>query len=223
MDTPSIDIQNIRAHYGNTYLLEENLPSTNPFTLFDIWFREVASETGLTPEEISAVCVSTVGKDLRPSSRMILLKDYTPTGFSFCTNFISRKGNQLEENPNAAMLFYWPKVNRQVRVEGVVEKLPDEKAVDFWNQRPLASRISSKLSVQSEVVPDRQYLETKRMELTELAEREGSYAITKLESWGGYHLVPKYFEFWQGQSDRLHDRIVFERDVDVWLLKRLSP
>ncbi|UMM41182.1 hypothetical protein L5515_017556 [Caenorhabditis briggsae] len=223
METPSIDIQNIRAQYGNTYLLEENLPSTNPFTLFDIWFREVASETGLTLEEISPVCVSTVGKELRPSSRMVLLKDYTPTGFSFCSNYSSRKGSQLDENPNASMLFYWPKVNRQVRVEGVVEKLQDEKAVNYWNQRPLSSRISSKLSVQSEVVPDRQYLEAKRTELIELAEREGSHAITKPDSWGGYHLVPRYFEFWQGQSDRLHDRIVFERDVDVWLLKRLSP
>ncbi|KAF1761690.1 hypothetical protein GCK72_009946 [Caenorhabditis remanei] len=226
MDTPSVDIQNIRAKYNNSqepYLLEENLPTTDPFSLFDTWFRDVASQSDLTFEEINAVSLSTVGKDLRPSSRMVLLKAYTPTGFSFFTNYTSRKGHQLEENPNAAMLFYWPKVNRQVRVEGVVEKLPDEMAVAYWNSRPLASRIGSKSSLQSEVVPNRQFLESKKAELTDLAEREGSHAITKPTAWGGFHLIPRYFEFWQGQSDRLHDRIVFERDMDIWLLKRLSP
>uniref|UniRef100_A0A1I7U3B6 pyridoxal 5'-phosphate synthase n=1 Tax=Caenorhabditis tropicalis TaxID=1561998 RepID=A0A1I7U3B6_9PELO len=226
METPSIDIQNIRAKYNNSedpYLLEEKLPTTNPFTLFDIWFRDVASKADLTFEEINAVSLSTVGKDLRPSSRMVLLKAYTPTGFSFFTNYNSRKGKQLDENPNAAMLFYWPKVNRQVRVEGVVEKLPDEMAVAYWNSRPLASRIGSKASIQSEIVPNRQFLEDKKTELTEMADREGSDTITKPHSWGGFHLIPQYFEFWQGQSDRLHDRIVFERDTDIWLLKRLSP
>lgn len=226
METPSIDIQNIRAKYLNShdpYLLESKLPTTSPFELFDIWFRNVASQSDLTFEEINAVSLSTVGKDLRPSSRMVLLKAYTPTGFSFYTNYTSRKGNQLEENPNAAMLFYWPKVNRQIRVEGVVEKLPDEMAVAYWNSRPVASRIGSKSSDQSKVVPDREFLESKKVALTELSVREGAQAITKPESWGGYHLIPRYFEFWQGQSDRLHDRIVFERDVDVWLLKRLSP
>ncbi|CAL2037286.1 unnamed protein product [Caenorhabditis brenneri] len=226
METPSIDIQNIRAKYNNAqdpYLLEEKLPTTDPFALFDIWFRDVASQSDLTFEEINAVSLSTVGKDLRPSSRMVLLKAYTPTGFSFFTNYTSRKGHQLEENPNAAMLFYWPKVNRQVRVEGVVEKLPNEMAVAYWNSRPLASRIGSKASNQSEVVPNRQFLEDKKSELVEQAEREGHETISKPHSWGGFHLVPRYFEFWQGQSDRLHDRIVFERDTDIWLLKRLSP
>ncbi|EGT52296.1 hypothetical protein CAEBREN_26100 [Caenorhabditis brenneri] len=183
METPSIDIQNIRAKYNNAqdpYLLEEKLPTTDPFALFDIWFRDVASQSDLTFEEINAVSLSTVGKDLRPSSRMVLLKAYTPTGFSFFTNYTSRKGHQLEENPNAAMLFYWPKVNRQ-------------------------------------------FLEDKKSELVEQAEREGHETISKPHSWGGFHLVPRYFEFWQGQSDRLHDRIVFERDTDIWLLKRLSP
>lgn len=96
-------------------------------------------------------------------------------------------------------------------------------AVAYWNSRPVASRIGSKSSDQSKVVPDREFLESKKVALTELSVREGAQAITKPESWGGYHLIPRYFEFWQGQSDRLHDRIVFERDVDVWLLKRLSP
>ncbi|CAI5444882.1 unnamed protein product [Caenorhabditis angaria] len=226
MDTPSIDIQEIRAKYWNKdeeFFLEENLPTTDPFKLFDIWFKQIANISDLSFEEINAVCVSTVGKDLRPSSRMVLLKSYTSDGFSFFTNYNSRKGQQIEENPNAAMLFHWPKTSRQIRIEGAIDKLDDDLAVKYWNSRPLPSRIGSKSSEQSETVPNRQFLENKKRELTELAEREGGQAITKPESWGGYILIPRYFEFWQGQSDRLHDRIVFERDEEVWTIKRLSP
>ncbi|CAB3403163.1 unnamed protein product [Caenorhabditis bovis] len=226
MNTPSVQLQSIRKKYLNEkepYLLEDKLPTTNPFELFDIWFKDIASQSDLTFEEINAVAVSTVGSDMRPSSRMVLLKAYSENGFSFYTNYKSRKGQEIEANPNVAMLFYWPKVSRQVRIEGEVEKLPDELAVEYWNSRPVASRIGSKASEQSQVVKSRDELESKKRELTELAEREGEQSITKPENWGGLNLKPRYFEFWQGQSDRLHDRIVFERDVDVWLMKRLSP
>uniref|UniRef100_A0A183G4B1 pyridoxal 5'-phosphate synthase n=1 Tax=Heligmosomoides polygyrus TaxID=6339 RepID=A0A183G4B1_HELPZ len=157
---------------------------------------------------------------LRPSSRMVLLKSYKPEGFSFYTSYNSRKGRELQENPNACMLFYWPRI----RVEGKVSKLSQEAAIEYWNSRPLASRIGSKSSEQSTEVPNREFLTNKRKALEELAAKEGEASITKPESWGGYLLSPDYFEFWQGQSDRLHDRLVFKKNDDgQWTLKRLSP
>ncbi|CAD6185857.1 unnamed protein product [Caenorhabditis auriculariae] len=225
MDTP-LDIQAWRAIYRNMsepFLLEEKLPTRDPFVLFDLWFRDVATHRELSFEELNAVCLSTVGRDSRPSSRMVLMKAYSTKGVSFYTNYDSRKGVQLSENPNASMLFYWPKVHRQIRIEGEVEKLPMEAAVAYWNSRPLASRIGSKASKQSTTIPDRQFLEDRKAELEKLAAEQGEEAISKPESWGGFILIPRYFEFWQGQSDRLHDRIVFEKDSDVWTLKRISP
>ncbi|GMT18179.1 hypothetical protein PFISCL1PPCAC_9476, partial [Pristionchus fissidentatus] len=137
-------------------LREEELPTKDPFKLFDYWFREVASrKEELTFEEINAVSVATVSADGRPSSRMVLLKSYDEVGFVFYTNYDSRKGQQLAANPNAAMLFYWPLYHRQVRVEGVIERLPTEAAEAYWNTRPISSRIGGKASAQSTVIPDR--------------------------------------------------------------------
>ncbi|PAV67129.1 hypothetical protein WR25_05147 [Diploscapter pachys] len=226
MDTP-VDIRAWRAAYSNRaepFLLEECLPSRNPFILFDHWFKNVAALSDLSFEECNAVCLSTVGKDLRPSSRTVLLKEYSKEGFSFFTNYESRKGKQLKENPQASMLFFWPKVHRQVRIEGKVIKLPAEAAVEYWMSRPLPSRIGSASSYQSEPIENREVLMKRKIELEEIAKSQGEAAITKPENWGGYILKPDYFEFWQGQSDRLHDRIVFTPAEDSeWKLQRLSP
>ncbi|KAE9417943.1 hypothetical protein Angca_007346, partial [Angiostrongylus cantonensis] len=162
-------------------------------------------------------------RDMRPSSRMVLLKSYANDTFSFYTNCNSRKGRELHENPSACMLFYWPKVHRQVRIEGKVSLLSNEDAVAYWNSRPIAGRIGSKSSEQSEVVPNRDYLTSKRKALEKQVEKEGPGSITKPDSWVGYALVPDYFEFWQGQSDRLHDRIEFRKCDGNWKIQRLSP
>ncbi|KAK5964836.1 Pyridoxamine 5'-phosphate oxidase [Trichostrongylus colubriformis] len=188
-----------------------------------IEFKNVAAQEKSTFEERNAVCFSTVGKDMRPSSRVVLLKAYNADGFSFYTNYNSRKGRELQENPYACMLFYWPVVNRQVRVEGKVSKLSKEAAVEYWNSRPLPSRIGSKCSEQSTVIPNRDFLMNKRKALEELAAKEGKASITKPESWGGYILTPDYFEFWQGQSDRVHDRLEFKKNGEEWTMRRLSP
>ncbi|VDD95308.1 unnamed protein product [Enterobius vermicularis] len=205
-------------------ILEENLPSLDPFEVFDVWFKNVASKANVSFEEVNAACVSTCLNG-KPSSRMVLMKEYDKKGFSFYTSYDSRKGKELEANPYACILFYWPKVDRQIRIEGKVEKLPIQMADNYWNSRPLKSRIGSKASDQSTVIPNRQYLIDKRQELTKLAEEKGEGAITRPTSWGGYRVIPNYFEFWQGQSDRVHDRIVFELvdDGKKWIRKRLSP
>ncbi|VDK44741.1 unnamed protein product [Anisakis simplex] len=204
------------------YLLEENLPSKDPFEVFDCWFKDVASRKDISFEEVNAVSVSTAC-DNRPSSRMVLLKEYDRQGFSFYTNLESRKAREIQANPQACMLFYWPRVDRQIRIEGKMELLPSQMAEDYWNSRPAKSRIGSKLSSQSSVIPNRQYLVDKRNELQRLAEEKGDSAITRPDCWGGYRLCPVYFEFWQGQSDRIHDRIVFEKSDKEWTMKRLAP
>ncbi|KAK6741165.1 hypothetical protein RB195_009180 [Necator americanus] len=226
MDEPPLDIRGWRNPYLNKEepeVLEENLPTRDPHKLFDVWFKKIAEIKSTTFEELNTCCFSTVGKDMRPSSRIVLLKAYSAEGFSFFTNYNSRKGKQLEENPYACMLFYWANRHRQIRIEGKVEKLSQEAAVEYWNSRPLSSRIGSKSSEQSTVIPSRQFLIDKRKALQELAEKEGEAAITKPESWGGYILIPDYFEFWQGQSDRVHDRLEFRKTGDKWVMQRLSP
>ncbi|GMS88937.1 hypothetical protein PENTCL1PPCAC_11112, partial [Pristionchus entomophagus] len=239
MNTP-MDIASWRKAYcsDRQHLLEDSLPTRDPFKLFDLWFREVAArKDDLSYEEINAVSVSTVSAEGRPSSRMVLLKSYDDGGFTFYTNYDSRKGTQLAANPNAALLFYWPHFHRQVRVEGLVERVPQEQAIAYWNSRPISSRIGGKASAQSTVIPDREHLERRKHELEQAVASQGETAAAKPPTWGGLLLRPRYFEFWQGQSDRLHDRICFstERpasdsaefvrpsDRPDWHMFRLSP
>ncbi|GMR41338.1 hypothetical protein PMAYCL1PPCAC_11533, partial [Pristionchus mayeri] len=239
MNTP-MDIAAWRKAYNGyqQHLLEDSLPTKDPFKLFDVWFREVAVlKDEISYEEINAVSVSTVSAEGRPSSRMVLLKSYDDKGFTFFTHYDSRKGTQMAANPNAALLFYWPRFHRQVRVEGVVERIPDEQAVAYWNSRPISSRIGGKSSAQSTVIPNREHLERRKHELEKAVASQGETAASKPPTWGGVLLRPRYFEFWQGQSDRLHDRICFSTekppadsadfvrasDRPDWHVFRLSP
>ncbi|CAJ0578786.1 unnamed protein product, partial [Mesorhabditis spiculigera] len=231
-DTP-LDISTWRRHYHNEeepVFLEEKLPTKNPFQLFDIWFKNVASKADLMFEETNAVCVSTVSKDGQPSSRMVLMRSYSHDGFVFHSNYNSRKGRELAENGKVALLFFWSRVHRQVRVEGIAEHWTDAENEAYWNSRPLANRIGTKSSQQSTVIESRQVLLDKKAELEKLAAEEGADAITRPEYWGGFLVRPHTFEFWQGQSDRVHDRLCFTQNPedakpaeDGWYLKRLSP
>uniref|UniRef100_A0AC35TFN5 Pyridoxal 5'-phosphate synthase n=1 Tax=Rhabditophanes sp. KR3021 TaxID=114890 RepID=A0AC35TFN5_9BILA len=221
-----LNCQDIRVPYLNKdepILLEQNLKTANPFELFDGWFKEVAVKSDLSFEEINSVCLSTCLHN-KPSSRMVLMKSYDKEGFVFYTNKVSRKGQELSGNPFAAMLFYWPKLARQVRIEGSVVELALCVADEYWNSRPLASRIGSKSSDQGSTIPNRDVLECRKKELEKVAELEGGNAITRPSTWIGYRLVPHNFEFWQGQSNRLHDRLIFDGSKDgIWSMKRLSP
>ena len=215
-----MDISQLRTAYSNEVLLEENVES-DPFVQFETWFKEVLQNTDIS--EPNAMCLSTCTTDGKPSSRYLLMKSFSRSGFIFFSNHQSRKGIELAENPNACILFYWPNVHRQVRIEGTVSKISDKSSQDYFKTRPKTSQASASISKQSHVVESRQELETK---LKHCLEQYTNCEVPKPPDWGGYLLQPSYFEFWQGHTSRLHDRLVFKRDAknsDCWSVVRLYP
>jgi pyridoxamine 5'-phosphate oxidase len=164
--------------------------------------------------------LSTVRPDGKPNSRIVLLKE-VDTGLVFFTNYNSAKGKELENNPFAAITFFWPVLERQVRFMGKVLKITPEESDEYYFSRPFASQVGAWASPQSEVIPDRAFLETKEVELLKKVNQD---TITRPEHWGGYRLIPEEVEFWQGRSSRLHDRIYYLRNAeDSWEIKRLAP
>lgn len=166
--------------------------------------------------------LATATPDGRPSARMVLLKDVGPRGFVFYTNYRSRKGREIEANPRAALVVHWPSLNRQVRIEGPVERVTDEESDRYFRGRTPESRLSSLASPQSEVIPDRRELEARVQELAERY-RDDPNRIPRPREWGGYRLVPDELEFWQGRTHRLHDRVRYRRDAGAWRIERLAP
>ena len=223
LGTDQVDISQLRVPYSTTRFTEDQLVSrSDPFQQFHSWLQ-----TALKCDEIkeaTAICLSTSTSEGKPSSRMLLVKKYSERGFQFFTNYNSRKGRELTENPYASILFFWPPLHRQVRVEGRVERLSEEESAPYFHSRPHGSQISAAVSTQSAEIPSRDELERKHKELLEKYPDE-SMPVPKPPHWGGFLLVPSMFEFWQGQSNRLHDRIVFSRTEgsSTWTLKRLAP
>lgn len=218
-----VDVSSERTAYSSRTFTEEQLVSrTNPLLQFHAWFKE-AQECAQIPEA-NAVSLSTCTKEGKPSSRMVLMKTFTDSGFTFFSNYESRKGQELEENPNAAMLFYWPQLHYQVRIEGTVKKLSEKESTDYFNSRPKTSQASAVVSCQSRIISSRDDLVARHDALLEEVKGEDQ-VIQKPAHWGGYILSPTVFEFWHGQSNRLHDRIVFTKDTsaETWSIKRLSP
>lgn len=207
-------LSNLRKNYEKGELLEGKIHS-NPFKQFSVWFEEVLNSNIYEP---NAMILATAS-DNKPSARVVLLKGFDGNGFKFYTNYNSRKGQELSVNPNAALLFYWMELERQVRIEGRIEKLSREESLEYFNSRPLESRYGALASNQSEIIPDREYLEKK---FSELKEKYGDNPPMP-ENWGGFILKPNLFEFWQGRPGRLHDRIVYERTESNWRIYRLSP
>ncbi|KAH9616345.1 hypothetical protein KSS87_018323 [Heliosperma pusillum] len=199
---PQVDISSLRENYISPALLEEQV-EPDPFDQFRKWFDD-AIAAGL--KEPNAMALSTASKGGRPSSRMVLLKGVDKTGFVWFTNYGSQKGSEISENPHAALLFYWAGLNRQVRVEGPVEKVSEEESERYFHSRPRGSQIGAIVSQQSSIVLGRQYLQDKYNELEE--NYSDGNVIPKPNYWGGFRLYPKVFEFWQGQASRLHDRAV---------------
>lgn len=189
-----------------------------PIDQFKLWFEQAQESEAHEP---NACAVATVGSDLKPSVRMVLLKTFDVRGFVFFTNYGSKKGKQLSGNPNAAMTFYWPNIERQVRIEGSIEQLDDGENDRYFYSRPRDSQFGSAVSAQSEVATSREELE-KAME--ELRRRVGDGPVPRPAHWGGYRLCPEMLEFWQGRENRLHDRIRYRlQDTDVWIIDRLWP
>jgi pyridoxamine 5'-phosphate oxidase len=209
------DLKHMRQNYLRNQLLESNIDK-NPFVQFKLWFEEVAESDIIEP---NAMTIATATKDGIPSVRVVLLKEFDETGFTFFTNYKSRKGKELEENPNAALLFWWGLFERQIRIEGKIEKISRENSDAYFNVRPLKSRLGALTSNQSVIIENRQVLENK---FSELEKKYGDNPPMP-ENWGGYKLIPSKFEFWQGRRDRLHDRIVYERIDNDWKIYRLSP
>lgn len=190
----------------------------NPFKMFEQWFQEASEAEPVLPE---AVSLATATREGRLSSRIVLLKDFDETGFVFYTNYESRKGMELAENPNAALVFYWRQLERQICITGTVSKVSREESEAYFRTRPRGSQIGALTSSQSQVVASREVLEKRFQQL--MAEYEGR-EVPVPSYWGGYRLSPDTIEFWQGRSDRLHDRFLYKRQSGgPWQLERLSP
>lgn len=199
------------------YIFSEKSVDPDPFLQFDKWYKERLSGKIPIPDTVS---LGTSSRDGAVSVRTVLLKSYNEGGFIFFTNYNSRKGRQIESNPRAAFLFYWPETGRQVRIEGGVLKITEEESDLYFNTRPEESRLSAWASEQSNIIPDRTFLENR------FAFYKNKYSGKKTDRpphWGGYLLRPFWFEFWQERESRLHDRITYSLSGNKWVIHRLAP
>lgn len=214
----AIDAGDLRVDYQADELLESNAPA-NPFDLFGRWFK--AAQESDCPEP-NAMIVATVTASGTPAARVVLLKQVTDEGFVFYTNYNSRKGQELSNTPSAAVVFNWLELQRQVRIEGTVERAPADMSTNYFHSRPKKSQIGAWVSPQSEVIPGREFLEERQQEI-EATYREAD-ELPRPEHWGGYIIKPSLIEFWQGRSSRLHDRLAYTPQADgEWKTVRLAP
>jgi pyridoxamine 5'-phosphate oxidase len=211
-----MDLKSIRKEYTLGSLDVQNTGS-EPFTLFGTWLNE-AIIAGLP--EPTAMTLSTIGADGYPQSRVVLLKSSDHQEFTFFTNYESQKGTALAMHPKAALLFFWPELQRQIRITGDVYKVSKESTAAYFAVRPRGSQLGAWASAQSREIPSRAWLENR---FAELERFYGNNQIPVPEHWGGYAVHPHRIEFWQGRASRLHDRILFERQENGWAKKRLAP
>lgn len=207
------------GHFGHETGLHEDEVSDNPIVQFHLWFQH-ALEMKLPQPEAMTLATCTV--DGRPSARMVLLRGYDERGFVFFTNYQSRKGRELEENPQAALVLFWEPLDRQVRIEGRVEKALPEESDNYFTSRPRGSRLGAWASPQSQILEGREELERRVAEAEERFRMQE--IIPRPPFWGGVRVIPQVIEFWQGRESRLHDRIRFQRlEGEKWRMERLGP
>lgn len=214
MATP--DLAGLRQAYAHADLTEQTADA-DPFRFFARWFDE-AREAGV--REPNAMTLATAGADGQPSARIVLLKGLDARGFAFYTNYRSRKGEDLAANPRAALVFWWEPLERQVRIEGAVERVAETVSDAYFASRPRGSRLGAWASEQSRIVPDRAELEAR---LEEVEEKYDDGHIPRPPHWGGYRVLPARFEFWQGRPNRLHDRLEYVPAEGSWEIRRLAP
>lgn len=211
-----LEIAEIRREYAREELLEENVEE-DPLNQFALWFEQALRSRVIEPNAMSLATADQGGK---PSVRIVLLKGFDGEGFRFFTNYNSRKGRELENNPHASLCFFWPELERQVRIEGQVSKLSREESEEYFSSRPRLSRLGAWASNQSAELASREELE---QNFKEVREKFDNQPIPTPDYWGGFLLIPSAIEFWQGREGRMHDRILYNWESDRWKLKRLSP
>jgi pyridoxamine 5'-phosphate oxidase len=211
------NISSIRTEYKQKQLSEFEA-AKRPLEQFHIWFQQAVSAEA---EEVNAMTLATCDNTGVPSARIVLLKGFDENGFVFFTNYTSQKGLELTENPRAALVFFWPALERQIRITGIVKKISEMESDTYFYSRPLGSQIGAIASPQSQVIPNREWLESKEKEISNSATKEN---VIRPVHWGGYRVQPVNMEFWQGRPSRLHDRLLYTlKDDGTWTMERLAP
>lgn len=209
------DLSDFRISYDKLSLIEHQLPK-EPIKLFQIWFEELCNSNSVL--EPNAMTLSTVGNENKPRNRVVLLKKFSEKGFVFYTNYKSKKGIDINNNPNVSVSFFWPSFERQVIIEGICSKITSKESDKYFYSRPIDSQIGAIISDQSSEIPNRDYIENKFDSF-----KSDNTEILRPLNWGGYIINPINIEFWQGRKNRLHDRILYYKNDNSWLFKRLSP
>jgi pyridoxamine 5'-phosphate oxidase len=209
-------LDSIRTEYKFAELSENSIDK-NPLKQFEHWLNDALKAKVNEP---TAMSLTTLGTDGFPDSRIVLLKDFDETGFTFFTNYTSNKGNSIAKNPAVGLHFFWPELERQIRILGFAEKTTSEISDNYFYSRPVLSQIAAVVSNQSNKIPSREFLQA-RFE-NEIEKTPGEI-IKRPKNWGGFTVTPVKFEFWQGRESRLHDRVLFEKSGENWVISRLAP
>lgn len=209
-------LHSIRTEYKYAELSEIRI-TKNPFVQFEHWMNEALKARVNEP---TAMSVATFGIDGFPDSRIVLLKDFDENGFTFFTNYTSNKGNSIAKNPAVGLHFFWPELERQIRISGFAEKTSDAISEKYFYSRPVLSQVAAIVSTQSNKIPSREFLVS---QFESFKEKNNAENIKRPDNWGGFLVKPVKFEFWQGRESRLHDRILFEKEENNWLISRLAP
>ncbi len=209
-------VADIRKDYKLRSFLEQDA-AANPFHQFSIWWNDALASN---IDEVNAMTLATVNAAGKPSARIVLLKGMSEEGYEFYTNYESDKAKEMAGNNNVALIFFWKELERQIRIEGTVKKAPANVSDTYFNSRPVDSRIGAWSSPQSKIIPSRDILEEN---VKANKEKFEGTEITRPEFWGGYIVEPVLFEFWQGRSNRLHDRIEYVKNESEWIKRRLAP
>lgn len=209
-------LDSIRKEYKFNELSKSSC-DRDPFKQFESWLKEAFAAKVYEPNAMSLV---TVGNDGFPQSRIVLLKHFDFEGFTFFTNYKSQKGREIKENPKVSLAFFWPEIERQVRIRGIADRTDRNSSVEYFKSRPITSQIAAIVSNQSEEIPGRDYLESRFFDQQDLLHGQTPECPP---NWGGYRVRAHTFEFWQGRESRLHDRIIYEQKDGQWIKKRLAP